>query len=138
MAQEQSAPPAADASLLIYPASRLVRTWRGDGKLEMATDLCVASTSGRFRVLLAPLRGAFAEADLRGASATLTTDAGTFETRELRSGEPLDFSGRNRPESVGCTSGPNARLILTLPQEALTAAKAGSLSDTLQLTVIPG
>lgn len=125
------------ATIRFYTDSRMSGDWYGEGQLQISADFCAASSTGRFRLRIDPFGGLTGLGGGHGATATLTTDAGSSDTVALTGPTPFDLTGRNLASAIGCAAGPNAQLTITLPENALTAAQAGSYVDSLQFFIEP-
>lgn len=132
-----SAATAADsAALHVYSGSAEIN-WFGVGAAVASVNLCVVSSTGRFRLQVTSARGGL----LTGPSAlpyevTFRDGAGSETTDSTDHRSILTFDGNARP-AADCGAGPNAQLRVRIPEANLTSGVAGSYFDQLQFAVSP-
>jgi hypothetical protein len=125
-----------------------IRIYSSDGRIARrsfdlingtATSLCVASTTGRYRLRVTSLSGG----TMRGADAGTVLgyrvkfrDATGAEQIKQMDGAEVVFEGRS-PGQASCAHGANALLLVDSPDQTLAAPVAGTYADRLNLTVEP-
>jgi hypothetical protein len=125
-----------------------IRVYSSDGRIARrsfdlingtATTLCVASTTGRYRLRVSSLSGGA----MRGADAGSALgyrlkfrDATGAEQVRQMDGVEVMFEGRS-PGSPDCSHGANAFLVVDSPEQNLAAPVAGTYADRLNLSVEP-
>lgn len=122
------------AALRIYSGSTELN-WFGVGTPAASVNLCVVSTTGRFRLDITSSRGGA----LLGPGAipyeiTFRDGAGSETTSSTAGHSMLSFEGTARP-AADCSAGPNAQLRVRIPVSNLTRGVAGSYFDQLQFSV---
>lgn len=135
----------------IYPATppnAEIRVYSSDGRIlrrsfdlinGTATDLCVASTTGRYRLRVTSLSGGTMRGPdpASGISYRVKFRDGTgAEQVKPMQGGVVTFEGRS-PGATDCSRGSNAFLFVDSPEQALTAPIAGSYADRLNLSAEP-
>lgn len=123
------------ASLKVFPASGVELAWSGRGDTRGATPICVSTPSGDFDIVLSTSSGL----GLTGAGAIayeVTLESEAIPASGTLSGATptLRLSGRVDPET-DCKAGPNARLVIRMPQQSALSAVSGSYSDQLLVNV---
>lgn len=125
-----------------------IRIYSSDGRIARrsfelvngtATTLCVASSTGRFRLRVTSLSGGA----MRGADAGAALNyrlkfrdaTGAEQVRQM-DGVEVVFEGRS-PGSADCSRGANAFLMVDSPEQNLAAPVAGTYADRLSLSVEP-
>lgn len=104
-----------------------------------ATSLCVASTTGQFRLRIVSQTGGTMIAPREGRTLeySIRFEDPTGATRTLSmNGSELLFEGRNRP-GVTCAQGANATLTIQSGDREILAALAGDYFEQLSLSVEP-
>lgn len=145
VAMAQIAPSQVDASA--SPAAA-IRIFSSDGRIARrsfdlingtATTLCVASTTGRYRLRVTSLSGG----TMRGADAGSALnyrlrfrDATGAEQIKQMDGVEVVFEGRS-PGYADCSRGANAFLLVDSPDQNLAGPVAGTYADRLSLSVEP-
>lgn len=124
------------ASMRVYSRSTEVN-WYGVGAAVTSVNLCVVSTTGRFRLEVTSARGGA----LTGPASlpymvTFRDGAGMETTQSTETQAALSFEGSASP-AADCTSGPNSQLRLRIPEPELVGGVAGSYFDELQFSVVP-
>ena len=124
-----------------------IRVYSSDGRIARrsfdlingtATTLCVASTTGRYRLRVTSLSGGA----MRGSEGTALgyrikfRDATGAEQVKQMDGVEVVFEGRS-PGQTSCTHGANAFLLVDSPDQNLAAPVAGTYADRLNLSVEP-
>jgi len=128
------------------PAAEL-RVYSSDGRMSRrsfdlingtAINLCVASSTGRFRLRVSSLSGG----TMRGPDSAVLgyrlkfRDATGAEQVKPMTGNEVMCEGRS-PGAIDCSHGANAFLLVDSPDQALTSPSAGIYADRLNLSVEP-
>ncbi len=124
------------AAMRIYATSTEMN-WFGVGAAAASVNLCVVSSTGRFRLAVTSARGG----SLTGPNnlpyfITFRDGAGAETTLSTENKTVLNFEGNARP-ATDCSAGPNAQLRVRIPEDELTRGVAGSYFDELQFAVAP-
>lgn len=120
--------------LRTYGAGRLAADWHGHGAAVMATDLCVASSTGRYRLRVLNMSVGTRDAQLR-YHVEFRDGAGRAQIAAF-DGMEIAFEGVS-PRDVDCSAGSNARLIIRIPEAELLAKSSGQYVDSLRLVADP-
>lgn len=124
------------AAMRVYaPATEI--NWYGVGAAATSVNLCVVSSTGRFRLEVTSARGG----SLTGPNAmpysiTFRDGAGAETTQSTQGQTVLNFVGNARP-AADCSAGPNSQIRVRIPESELTRGVAGSYFDELQFAVVP-
>ncbi|WP_343612514.1 hypothetical protein [Novosphingobium sp.] len=131
-----SAPSAPRADLRLY-AHTAHTVWSGTGDAWDAIDLCLASSTGRYRLRIASLSGGalMGPGKLR-YTLSLTDGAGVSHDVTLQDQVLVAIEGQ-APADATCDRGPNATLRLRAPQDELLKGQAGRYLDRLRLAIDP-
>ena len=137
----------ADPHGLASPVAQ-VRVFGAEGRMARrsfdlvngtATHLCLASSTGRFRLRVTSGSGGMLRGLQDGATIAYRVrfrDAtGTEQIKQMRGAEVF-FEGRS-PGQVDCTGGANAFLLVDSPEQDLLTPPAGTYIDRLSLSVEP-
>lgn len=128
------APPHAD--LRIYAAAPHL-TWDGTGDAWEAIDLCLASTTGRYRLrVMSQSGGMLTGPDRLRYTLSLTDGAGVSHEVALQDQMLVAIEGSVPPDAT-CNAGPNASLKLKADRQELLKGQAGRYLDRLRLAIDP-
>ncbi|HET8611925.1 MAG TPA: hypothetical protein VFL92_04080 [Sphingomonas sp.] len=126
---------APSASVRVLNAASADLNWYGKGDLVAKSQLCVASTTGRYRLqvmLTSPAKP--------GVTPPFTIDfhttTGDSGSQKSTNGGVLFFDGRTL-EKGSCAGAANATIEVRFDQSSLTAAIAGQYLTQLQISVSP-
>lgn len=129
-------PGAPHADLRLY-AHTAHTVWSGTGDAWDAIDLCLASSTGRYRLRIASLSGgALMGPDKLRYTLSLTDGAGVSHDVTLQDQVLVAIEGQ-APIDATCDRGPNATLRLRAPQQELLKGQAGRYLDRLRLAIDP-
>lgn len=125
-----------------------VRVYSSDGHIARrsfdlingtATTLCVASTTGRYRLRVGSLSGGVMHGPDADSALTYRVkfrDATGAEQVKQMQGVEVVFEGRS-PGFADCSRGANSFLLIDSPEQNLMAPVAGTYGDRLILSVEP-
>jgi hypothetical protein len=132
-----ASPSAGDSAALRVYARSAEMNWYGVGTAVASVNLCVVSTTGRFRLEITSARGgALTGPGALAYQVTFRDGAGAESTDTTEGRSILSFEGSARP-AADCSAGPNAQLRLRVPEGQLIQGVAGSYFDELQFAVVP-
>lgn len=124
------------AAMRVYAPSTEMN-WYGVGAAATSVNLCVVSTTGRFRLEVTSARGgSLTGPDALPYSITFRDGAGAETTQSTKNKTVLNFEGSTRP-AADCSAGPNSQIRVRIPEAELTRGVAGSYFDELQFAVVP-
>lgn len=124
------------ATVKIYsPNPRTV--WDGKGPAEETIDLCIASTTGRYRLeIVSQSGGALLGAQRMHYTLRLHDGAGVDRDVLVNEQALISLEG-SAPPSANCDSGPNSTLSVRAPEGELLKGQAGAYFDRLRLLAAP-
>lgn len=112
---------------------------RGDLMNGSSATLCVASTTGRYRLhVVSNSGGVMRGNDVRSGLAyrvRFRDASGSEQIKQMTGGE-IVFEGRS-PGQVDCRGGANASVLIDSPESDILANVAGEYTDRLTLSVEP-
>lgn len=124
------------ASLRIYTGtSAEIRISGVDGG-RSKTRLCLASTSGRYRLTIASRSGSMTGPGQLPYSIVFRDGAGSEQSATAGNLPVVHFDGVS-PGAVDCRSGPNAEIEIRVDKSNVLGGVAGDYFDQLSLTVSP-
>lgn len=137
MAPSPSAMHTPTASLRVYgPSQRDV--WQGRGDARQSVDLCVVSTTGRFRLRITSQSGGALINQKNRVHYTLSFRDGAGAVHDVDvSDQALILIEGSAPSAADCTHGPNSTLSLRAAQADLLKGPAGEYFDRLRLVADP-
>ena len=127
----------ASVALKLYSPPRLSSKWLGQGATVYAAALCVASSTGRYRLHVANIEGASTDAigsltylvEFRDAS-------GRVQQERLSGVDAVVFEGSGA-KSTECIAGANSSLSIRIPELDLAGHVSGEYLDNIQLSADP-
>jgi len=119
------------ATLRTFGGTSNSATWHGRGPRTFRADLCVGSTTGRYRLLVQ--RDA---ASALGVSLVFSDATGRQQRARASDMDMVIFEGVD-PASGNCTAGANAWIELTVDEATLLASTAGEYMDSITLVAEP-
>jgi len=125
------------ASLRVYsPSQRSV--WQGRGDALQSVDLCVVSTTGRFRLQITSQSGGALINQKNRIHYTLSfhDGAGAIHDVDVSDQALITIEG-SAPSAADCAHGPNATLSIKAAQADLLKGQAGDYFDRLRLVADP-
>jgi hypothetical protein len=126
-----------EVQLFSSPTQRAV--WHGEGNSVVAADLCVASTTGRYRLqVMSTAGGALAGPGSGKLFYTIrfTDKTGAVQTQRVDGKAMVTFDGMSG-DQVDCSRGANATLEIETENRDLLGQVAGSYTDRLHLSAEP-
>lgn len=125
------------ASLRIYsPGQRNV--WQGRGDAEQSVDLCVVSTTGRFRLQITSQSGGALIGQKNRIHYTLSFRDGAGSVHDVDvSDQTIIMIEGSAPSAADCAYGPNSTLSIRAAQADLLKGQAGDYFDRLRLVADP-
>jgi hypothetical protein len=124
-----------NASLMLYTADDPNVAWLGQGSATKTVALCVASTTGHYRLLVSSRRGGAARGLVRiPYTITFTDGVGAQQTASTKNSTTLMFDG-SAPSGANCLNGPNATLAIEMDEQSLLSGVAGDYADNLRFAV---
>lgn len=123
------------AGLRIFSGASLSTTWYGSGSISVDAPLCLSSSSGSYRLSVTPSLGLQKLAQGGEVRIGLAERGGKALLKPVEGLATLYFTGTVDPAEGDCREGPNAKLVVELPEGALMAAPAGNYFDQLQLEI---
>jgi hypothetical protein len=128
------------AEFRIYGSREAKSSWSGSGPNIISADLCVASSTGRFRLRILSAGGGklTSPASLDRIAYTLRfrDGAGQEQIRQV-SGQALITLEGSSPEVVDCSRGANSLIEIDLAEPDMLARSAGRYFDQLVFSVDP-
>lgn len=121
------------ANLIIRSGARATADWYGRGAVKISTPLCIASSTGSFRLNVLPSSGLAALTASVNATIALERDGSLLSSQSFDGRTPVSFVGRIDPMNSDCNGGDNSQLVITLPEQSLASVTAGQYFDQLQL-----
>lgn len=131
-AQTSDAP---TAELRVFSGSSLSASWYGSGSIRLDAPMCLASSTGSYRLSVTPSAGLQMLAKGGEVRIGLAAHGGETSLKPVSGLATMYFTGTVDPADADCTDGPNAKLVIELPERALMAAPAGTYFDQLQLEI---
>lgn len=126
--------------LKIYESRPIGTSWSGSGKNVISADICVASSTGRFRLRILSIGGGkmISPASRERLSYTVRFRDGAGQEQEKRvNGNALvTFDGASA-QYVDCTRGANSKIEIDMSESDLVAHAAGRYFDELLLSADP-
>jgi hypothetical protein len=111
--------------------------WRGMGGGKGGTTFCVSSTSGRYTLIVSSATGqGLLGLEPVGYEVRFESGGAVHSGRISARSPMLRFSGAVSPDR-DCSSGPNARIVISLDDRDALAANAGAYSDQVNLLIEP-
>ena len=124
------------ATLRIYTGSSAeIRTSGTEGG-RSKTRLCVASTSGRYRLTIASRSGSMTGPGQLSYTILFRDGTGAEQSATARDLPVVHFDGAS-PGAIDCRSGPNAEIEIRIDKANVLSGVAGDYFDQLNLTVSP-
>jgi hypothetical protein len=125
------------ASLRVYaPSQRSV--WQGRGDALQSVDLCVVSTTGRFRLQITSQSGGALINQKNRLHYTMSFRDGAGSVHDVDvSDQALVMIEGSAPSAADCHSGPNSTLSIKAAQSELLKGQAGEYFDRLRLVADP-
>lgn len=136
--QRQGAASSADETeLRVYGAQQLDVEWRGQRAVRMSRNLCIASSTGSFRLIIRNIGASGPDLGAGGLQyiARLKAPNGAFETARLPSNGQASFAGRVDP-SEECRARSNAELQLILTADEALRGVAGDYQSTIEMSLV--
>ena len=137
-AQVQANISAPAASLRIFSGGPASGQWFGTGAVALSKDLCLASTSGSYKLSVSGL-GGLKDAQGRpiGQKLRLRDGAGTIHEATAATGGTAVFIGSDPQRRADCAQGANATIEIEVGEHELAAAVAGTYVDNVALSIEP-
>lgn len=126
-----------EVRLFSSPTQRAV--WNGEGNSLVAADLCVASTTGRYRLqVMSTAGGALAGPAAAKLFYTIrfSDRSGVVQTQRVDGKAMVAFDGMSG-DQLDCSRGANATLEIETENRDLQGQVAGSYTDRLHLSAEP-
>ncbi|HUD92110.1 hypothetical protein [Sphingobium sp.] len=128
------------AELRLYGSREVKSSWAGSGPNILLSDLCVSSSTGRFRLRILSSGGGRmaspASLDRIGYTLRFRDGSGQVQSREVSGQALITLEGRS-PEDVDCSHGANSQIEIDLAEPDMLARAAGRYFDQLVLSVDP-
>lgn len=128
------------AQLRIYGSRDISSNWSGSGTNVIAADICIASTSGRFRLQIHSASGGKMASTHSSEKMSYTIHfrdgAGQEQTHRVN-GEALVMLEGSSAEDRDCTRGANSTVEITLAETDMLSQTAGRYFDQLRFSVDP-
>ena len=123
------------SSLVLYTSDDPNVGWNGWGSATKTVSLCVASATGRYRLLISSRMGGAAHGRVRiPYTITFTDSVGAQQTASTDHSSILAFDG-SVSAGANCLDGPNATLSIKMDERSLLSGVAGDYADSLQFSV---
>jgi hypothetical protein len=136
----QRMPDRPTAQLQIYGSHDISSTWSGAGTNMIAADLCVASSTGRFRLQIQSAGGGRMASvhSLEKMAYTLRfRDGAGQEQRRRVNGEALVTLEGSSAQDRDCSHGANSTIEIDLSEPDMLSRTAGRYFDQLRFSVDP-
>jgi len=117
---------------ILTPATSTIG-WFGVGDVRSTIQLCVASSTGRFRLQMSAL--ANGEGTPPQYDVIFSTQLGDAQTVHSTGQSLFEFEGRTA--GPDCSASPNVTLEIRFKRSDLSAALAGQYLQRLQINVVP-
>lgn len=128
---------ARSAEVAIYSAPSLRSVWSGVGDSHLSADLCVASTTGRYRLEIRSLSGgALSGPGHLPYTLRFRDGSGIDQSVAVRGQSLVTFEGHS-PDRADCSLGANAALTIETTQADMLGQAAGTYADRLTLSAQP-
>ena len=125
------------ASVKILTSNSTDMRWHGVGELEQTTLLCVASTTGRYRLEVV-LAGSNSDVkDKPNYTLEFQSQEGLIELLGASQNDLHVFQAETS-HLEDCTGGSNAKLVIRYSQQDLLSAVAGSYQEQFRINAFPG
>ncbi|HEX7858446.1 MAG TPA: hypothetical protein VF503_32585 [Sphingobium sp.] len=138
--RQQSTPDQPKAQLRIYGSNDVMSNWSGSGRNIISTDLCAASSTGRFRLHIQSAGGgrmtSIGSPDRMAYTVRFRDGAGLEQSRRVNGDALVTFEGSS-PDAGDCSRGANALIEIDLAEADMLSRAAGRYFDQLVITVDP-
>ncbi len=128
------------ADLKVFSATSQKVKWSGEGSNAVAFDLCVASSTGRFRLQVTSQSGGTmlgaATGGKLGFSIRFRDASGQVQEKTLGGQAVVEFEGSS-PAQQDCSTGANASIEIDNKEGDMLAQPAGDYMDRLLLSAEP-
>lgn len=124
------------ASFQVYSTGAADLSWFGRGAARARVNLCVVSSTGRFRFDISTIAGGAAGPQALPYEIRFRDGVGAEHVASTRGRASISFFGSAAP-AEDCAAGPNAQLEINLNERDLLEGVAGSYFDRLQFSVTP-
>lgn len=125
------------AELEIFSSDHVHAAWSGKGDSETSIDLCVTSTTGRFRLqVISQSGGKMSGQDKIPYEISFRDSSGGEHTQPFANNAVLTFEGMSRANS-DCSEGPNATLKIATREKQMLGAMSGNYFDRLTMSASP-
>ena len=125
------------AEVKVFAASRQKAVWSGEGSSAVVTDLCVASTSGRFQLQIVSQSGGALIGPGKLPYVIHFRDGSGLDHVQRVDGQAIVTFEGNAPDTPNCDAGPNATLAIETSEGDMLSQSAGEYFDRLQLIASP-
>lgn len=125
------------ASVKILTSNTTDMRWHGVGELEQTTLLCVASTTGRYRLEVVPAGSNSDTKNKPNYTLEFQSQEGLIERLGASQNNLHIFQAETR-NLDNCTGGSNAKLVIRYSQQDLLSAVAGSYQEQFRINAFPG
>jgi hypothetical protein len=132
-------PVARKVDVRIFSSSTQRVVWHGEGNSVVAADLCVASTTGHYRLRVMSTGGGGLVGPGAGKlfyTVRFTDQSGAVQTQRVDGKAMVTFDGSSG-DRADCHSGANATLEIEAENLDLQGQVAGSYTDSLHLSADP-
>lgn len=124
------------ATLKLFTSDMGELRWHGVGGGKLRTKLCVASSSGRYRLEISSRGGQMTGPGRLPYDIVFRDGTGAEQTASVENRPMVWFDGYSGA-ARDCTAGPNAEIEIRLSEADLTQTVAGHYFDQLVVSVSP-
>lgn len=131
-----AAPPTDTATLKLFTSDMGELRWHGVGGGKLRTKLCVAASSGRYRLEISSRGGQMTGPGQLPYDIVFRDGTGAEQTASVQNRPMVWFDGHSGT-ARDCAAGPNAEIEIRLSEANLIQTVAGHYFDQLVVSVSP-